>query len=64
MPRQQDKCFLCGQVSHVAADCKVKPKSTQGEHDEKSEAEFEPKEPFSFYTYGHCMSIWNLTCLF
>ncbi|BBN04922.1 5'-3' exoribonuclease 2 [Marchantia polymorpha subsp. ruderalis] len=54
MPGQQDKCFLCGQVGHLAADCEGKPKRKRGEHDEKGEAEIVPKKPFQF------LHIWTL----
>ncbi|XP_021320576.1 5'-3' exoribonuclease 3 isoform X2 [Sorghum bicolor] len=44
-PGQQDKCFLCGQVGHLAANCEGKAKRKAGEYDEKGEA-IVPKKPY------------------
>ncbi|XP_074279185.1 5'-3' exoribonuclease 3-like isoform X2 [Silene latifolia] len=52
-PGQQDKCFLCGQVGHFAADCEGKAKRKAGEFDEKGEA-CVPKKPFQF------LNVWTL----
>lgn len=54
-PGQQDKCFLCGQVGHLAADCEGKTKRKFGEFDEKGGEEGgTPKKPFQF------LHIWTL----
>jgi len=52
-PGQQDKCFLCGQVGHLAANCEGKTKRKAGEYDEKGEA-IVPKKPYQF------LNIWTL----
>lgn len=53
-PGQQDKCFLCGQVGHLAADCEGKAKRKSGEFDEKGEEDAALKKPFQF------LQIWTL----
>ncbi|XP_027331100.1 5'-3' exoribonuclease 3 isoform X2 [Abrus precatorius] len=49
----QDKCFLCGQMGHVAADCEGKAKRKAGEFDEKGGANV-AKKPYQF------LNIWTL----
>ncbi|PWA72672.1 5'-3' exoribonuclease 3 [Artemisia annua] len=53
-PGQQDKCFICGQVGHLAAACEGKAKRKAGEFDEKGDAEIVPKKPYQF------LNIWTL----
>ncbi|WCJ35121.1 5'-3' exoribonuclease 2 [Euphorbia peplus] len=52
-PGQENKCFLCGQMGHLAADCEGKAKRKAGEFDEKGE-EVVPKKPYQF------LNIWTL----
>ncbi|KAK1381782.1 5'-3' exoribonuclease [Heracleum sosnowskyi] len=51
-PGQQNKCFLCGQMGHMAAECQGKGKRKNGEFDEKDE--IVPKKPYQF------LHIWTL----
>ncbi|KAK9165213.1 hypothetical protein Scep_000404 [Stephania cephalantha] len=51
---QQDKCFLCGQMGHLAADCEGKAKRKSGEFDEKGEGNAVAKKPYQF------LNIWTL----
>lgn len=53
-PGQQDKCFLCGQMGHLAANCEGKAKRKAGEFDEKGDAEVLPKKPYQF------LHVWTL----
>ncbi|KAL9238054.1 hypothetical protein vseg_012530 [Gypsophila vaccaria] len=53
-PGQQDKCFLCGQVGHLAANCEGKAKRKAGEFDEKGEDGGVPRKPFQF------VNVWTL----
>ncbi|EHA8590959.1 5'-3' exoribonuclease 2 [Cocos nucifera] len=53
-PGQQDKCFLCGQMGHLAADCQGNAKRKAGEFDEKNEDVAVAKKPFQF------LQIWTL----
>ncbi|KAJ4965515.1 hypothetical protein NE237_017364 [Protea cynaroides] len=53
-PGQQDKCFLCGQVGHLAAGCEGKAKRKSGEFDEKGEGATLAKKPYQF------LNIWTL----
>ncbi|RHN46312.1 putative transcription factor interactor and regulator CCHC(Zn) family [Medicago truncatula] len=52
-PGQQDKCFLCGQMGHMAAECEGKAKRKMGKFDEKGDA-IVAKLPFQF------LNIWTL----
>ncbi|XP_068646686.1 5'-3' exoribonuclease 3 isoform X2 [Aristolochia californica] len=47
-PGQQDKCFLCGRMGHLAADCEGKAKRKSGEFDEKGENSLPSKKPYQF----------------
>uniref|UniRef100_A0A0C9S9W9 5'-3' exoribonuclease n=1 Tax=Wollemia nobilis TaxID=56998 RepID=A0A0C9S9W9_9CONI len=54
-PGQQDKCFLCGQIGHLAADCEGKAKRKRGDFDEKGvEGNPVPSKPYQF------LNIWTL----
>ncbi|OAY50600.1 5'-3' exoribonuclease 3 isoform X2 [Manihot esculenta] len=53
-PGQQDKCFLCGQMGHLAADCEGKAKRKAGEFDEKGDENVVVKKPYQF------LNIWTL----
>uniref|UniRef100_A0A5B7BCI5 5'-3' exoribonuclease n=1 Tax=Davidia involucrata TaxID=16924 RepID=A0A5B7BCI5_DAVIN len=53
-PGQQDKCFLCGQMGHLAANCEGKAKRKSGEFDEKGEGDVVAKKPYQF------LNIWTL----
>lgn len=52
-PGQQDKCFLCGQMGHFAADCQGKAKRKVGEFDEKGNTDI-PKKPFQVLFKSFC----------
>ncbi|PIA55524.1 hypothetical protein AQUCO_00700075v1 [Aquilegia coerulea] len=51
---QQDKCFLCGQVGHLAANCEGKAKRKFGQFDEKAEGAPLERKPYQF------LNIWTL----
>ncbi|KDP25015.1 hypothetical protein JCGZ_23998 [Jatropha curcas] len=53
-PGQQDKCFLCGQMGHLAAACEGKAKRKAGEFDEKGQEAVAVKKPYQF------LNIWTL----
>ncbi|KAH7656232.1 5'-3' exoribonuclease 2 protein [Dioscorea alata] len=53
-PGQQDKCFICGQMGHLAADCQGNAKRKMGEFDEKGEDVSVVKKPYQF------LNIWTL----
>ncbi|XP_010536355.1 PREDICTED: 5'-3' exoribonuclease 3 [Tarenaya hassleriana] len=53
-PGQQNKCFLCGQMGHLAADCEGKAKRKAGEFDEKGDANGVVKKPYQF------LHVWTL----
>ncbi|XP_020680978.1 5'-3' exoribonuclease 3 [Dendrobium catenatum] len=53
-PGQQDKCFLCGQMGHLAADCQGNAKRKSGEFDEKGDSDVVAKKPYQF------LNIWTL----
>ncbi|KDP36941.1 hypothetical protein JCGZ_08232 [Jatropha curcas] len=53
-PGQQDKCFLCGQMGHLAAGCEGKAKRKAGEFDEKGGEAVAVKKPYQF------LNIWTL----
>lgn len=50
-PGQQEKCYLCGQVGHLAADCEGNPGELDEEGNEQSPV---PKKPYQF------LNIWTL----
>ncbi|XP_059636626.1 5'-3' exoribonuclease 3-like isoform X2 [Cornus florida] len=52
-PGQQDKCFICGQVGHLAANCEGKAKRKAGDFDEKGGGDV-VKKPYQF------LNIWTL----
>ncbi|MFS8006639.1 putative transcription factor interactor and regulator CCHC(Zn) family [Helianthus anomalus] len=49
-PGQKDKCFICGQPGHIAANCEGKVKRKAGEFDEEGSK----KKPYQF------LNIWTL----
>ncbi|ESQ35377.1 hypothetical protein EUTSA_v10009553mg, partial [Eutrema salsugineum] len=53
-PGQQDKCFLCGQIGHRAADCEGKVKRKAGEMFDNTETDVVAKKPYQF------VNIWTL----
>ncbi|KAL1542923.1 5'-3' exoribonuclease 3 [Salvia divinorum] len=53
-PGQQDKCSICGQVGHIAANCEGKAKRKAGEVNEKGDADIVPKKRYQF------LNIWTL----
>ncbi|KAK9062915.1 hypothetical protein SSX86_020105 [Deinandra increscens subsp. villosa] len=53
-PGQQDKCFLCDQIGHIASNCEGKAKRKAGEFDEASGDAVPKKPPYQF------LNIWTL----
>ncbi|KAG7536782.1 Zinc finger CCHC-type [Arabidopsis suecica] len=53
-PGEEDKCFLCGQVGHRAADCEGNIKRKAGEVLDNTEADVVVKKPYEF------VNIWIL----
>ncbi|XP_010442174.1 PREDICTED: 5'-3' exoribonuclease 2 [Camelina sativa] len=53
-PGEQDKCFLCGQMGHRAADCEGKIKRKAGEMLDNTEPDVAVKKPYEF------VNIWIL----
>ncbi|MFQ6622028.1 hypothetical protein Gotur_002568, partial [Gossypium turneri] len=50
----QDKCFICGQMGHIAANCEGKAKRKEGEFDEKADGKAVARKPYQF------LNIWTL----
>ncbi|KAJ0092719.1 hypothetical protein Patl1_26782 [Pistacia atlantica] len=53
-PGQQTKCFLCGQMGHLAEYCVGKAKGKSGEYDEKGDGDFGAKKPYQL------LNLWTL----
>ncbi|EOA12369.1 hypothetical protein CARUB_v10025807mg [Capsella rubella] len=53
-PGDQDRCFLCGQMGHRAADCVGKAKRKAGEMLDNTETDVVKKKPYEF------VNIWIL----
>ncbi|MBA0865622.1 hypothetical protein Goshw_013868 [Gossypium schwendimanii] len=50
----EDKCFLCGQMGHIAAKCDGTAKRKSGEFDEKGDRKNVARKPYQF------LNIWTL----
>ncbi|XVF73894.1 hypothetical protein PTKIN_Ptkin13bG0017300 [Pterospermum kingtungense] len=50
----QDKCFLCGQMGHIASNCEGKAKRKVGKFDEKGDGKAVGRKPYQF------LNIWTL----
>ncbi|KAF6142970.1 hypothetical protein GIB67_003926 [Kingdonia uniflora] len=51
---QKDKCFMCGQMGHQAANCEERAKRKSGELDGKGACDTVAKKPYQF------LNIWTL----
>ncbi|XP_071700755.1 5'-3' exoribonuclease 3-like [Rutidosis leptorrhynchoides] len=52
--KPEDKCFICGQMGHMASNCEEKTNRKADEFDEKGDIDEVPKKPYQF------LNIWTL----